>query len=149
MNFWIDFLTWRTRSHYISSFHKCFIVRFFRTWYTAPTCPTPPSRWSCTRSGLTDSWRSSGRRATGSVRMRTHFNDHMTSLLALGEGRGAGGVSNVWQRERKRGKVPGYNKINCTYVHPSCSCPAKMCHVLNHVCSKLRKPKTRNMNLKP
>lgn len=43
--------------------------RFFRTWCTVPTWVTPPSRWSCTGSGASASWRSSSSRATGSGRV--------------------------------------------------------------------------------
>ena len=39
--------------------------RCCRTWYTARTCPTRPSRWNCTGSGATALWRSSSSRETG------------------------------------------------------------------------------------
>ncbi len=50
----------------VGALHVQFVCRCCRTWCTAPTCPTPPSRWASTSSGWTESWRSSSDRATRS-----------------------------------------------------------------------------------
>ena len=52
--------SWLQRCLHTGSFFRC-----YRTWSIARTCPTRPSRWSCTDSGATASWRSSSSRATG------------------------------------------------------------------------------------
>ena len=86
--------------------------RFCRTWSTALISPPRPSRWSCTRSGWTGSWTSSGRRETGwavSSQQQPQSTIHSADTFPLisGEGRGPGGVRYVWQRQRQCGEVPG------------------------------------------